>query len=165
MRSLFPALLLIAPLAQAQPAPALEALRRIMTERIQDRVGLTDSQTAKVVDRWQKFQQEHMARAHELAQIRRRFQDILVGPLPEDQKSARIKPLLAEFNALRRQQQEARQRFEDDICADLSPAQQARLIVAVEEITLQIGKALENRPMLRELRREAQEQAPRRKFR
>lgn len=165
------ALLLLAPALLAQEAApevpqAPEAIRRFMMQRIQDRVGLSDAQAQKVVDRWQRYFREHTERQRQIGQLRQRFQDILLGPGAEDQKSARVKPLLDQFMELRRQQAEAKFRFEDDIRADLSPAQQARLVVTVEEIINQMAKVLENRPLLREMRKGAAEDGgrPRRRF-
>jgi hypothetical protein len=165
------ALLFLAPALLAQEgAPevpqAPEAIRRFMMQRIQDRVGLSDAQAQKVVDRWQRYFREHTERQRQINQLRQRFQDILLGPGGEEQKSARVKPLLDQFMELRRQQAEAKFRFEDDIRADLSPAQQARLVVTVEEIINQMMKALENRPLLREMRKGALEDGgrPRRRF-
>jgi hypothetical protein len=167
VRMALPALVLLAPALPAQDAPqAPEAVRKFFLQRIQDRVGLSDAQAQKVVDRWQRFFREHSDRQQQIGQLRRRFQDILLGPGSEEQKSAKIKPLLEQFMELRRQQADAKFRFEDDIRADLSPAQQARLVTTVEEIITQLMKALENRPLLREMRKEAQEDGgrPRRRF-
>lgn len=156
-----PALLLLAPALAAQQGPrgpaGQELLRRFFLERLQDRVGLSEPQARQVADRWQRFQQEHADRQQEINHLRRRFQDILLSPEGEEQKSARIKPLLDQFRDLRRRQQEAKQRFEDDILAGLTPAQQARLVVTVEEILAQLAKAVENRPALREFRKDLRE--------
>lgn len=162
-----PALLLLAPALTAQGAKGQgqEMLRRFFLERLQDRVGLNDAQARQVADRWQRFQAEHAERQQEINHLRRRFQDILLSPDSEDQKNGRIKPLLDQFRDLRRRQQEAKQRFEDDILAGLTPAQQARLVVTVEEILAQLAKAVENRPALREFRkdlRDSEEGRPRR---
>lgn len=165
--ALLPALMILAPTLVAQETPqAPEAVRRFFLQRLQDRVGLSDAQANKVVDRWQRFTREHTERQFQIAQLRQRFQDILISPDSEDQKSARVKPLLEQFLDLRRQQAESKQRFEDDIRAGLSPAQQARLVVTVEELINQIAKVLENRPALRELRKDLKEEGgrPRRRF-
>lgn len=163
-------LLLLAPALVAQQGaarPGQEMLRKFFLERLQDRVGLSDAQARQVAERWQRFQQEHAERQQEINHLRRRFQDILLSPESEDQKSAKIKPLLEQFLDLRRRQQESKQRFEDDIRAGLSPAQQARLVVTVEEILAQLAKAIENRTALREFRkdmRDAEDGRPRRPF-
>ncbi len=166
-----PVLLLLAPALSAQgakdPAGGQEMLRRFFLEKLQDRVGLSEAQARQVAERWQRFQADHAERQQEINHLRRRFQDILLGPDSEDQKNAKVKPLLEQFLDLRRRQQEAKQRFEDDIRTGLSPAQQARLVVTVEEILAQLAKAIENRPALREFRkdmRDAEGGRPRRPF-
>jgi hypothetical protein len=165
--AVLPAFLLLAPALQAQDAQQTpEAVRRLFIQRLQDRAGLSEPQAVKVVERWQRFAREHSDRQHQIAQLRQRFQDILIGPDGEDQKSARIKPLLEQFLDLRKQQAESKQHFEDDIRAGLTPAQQARVVVTVEELINQIAKVLENRPALRELRKniKAEEGRPRQRF-
>ena len=170
MKRALPALILIAAPMAAQPAPgqAQQALRQFMMQRLQDRVGLPEAQAKQVADRWERFNKDHFERQQQLGQLRRRFQDILLGPGDEDQKSAKVKPLLEQFLDLRKQQMESKQRFEDDIRAGLTPAQQARLVVAVEEIIQQITERLKDRPLLKELRREQRQEdgegRPRRPF-
>ncbi len=165
--AVLPAILLLTPTLRAQDLPpASEAVRRIFMQRLTDRVGLSEAQASKVVDRWQRFAREHAERKAQIGQLRQRFKEILLGPDGEDQKSARIKPLLDQFLELRKQQSESMQRFEDDIRVGLTPAQQARIVVTVEELINQIVKALENRPAVRELRKNlnAEEGRPRQRF-
>lgn len=165
-----PALILAAVPVLAQPAPgqgqALQALRQFMMQRLQDRVGLSDGQARQVADRWERYNREHFERQQQLNHLRQRFQDILLGPGDEDQKSAKVKPLLEQFLDLRRQQAESKQRFEDDIRAGLTPAQQARLVVTVDELIQQLAERLKDRPALKEFRREQREAEgrPRRPF-
>lgn len=170
MNRALPALILAstALVAQSVQGEGQQALRQFIMQRLQDRVGLSDAQTRQVADRWERFNREHFERQRQMGQVRQRFEDILLGPGEEDQKSAKVKPLLERFLELRKQQVESKLRFEDDIRAGLSPAQQARLVVTVDEIIEQIRKRLENRPMLKEFRREQREGAmegrPRRPF-
>lgn len=164
MNRALPALILATATLTAQPAPGqrqgegAQAFRQIVMQRLQDRVGLSDAQTRQVADRWERFNREHFDRQRQMAQLRQRFEDILMGPGDENQKSARVKPLLDQFMDLRKQQVESKQRFEEDIRAGLSAAQQARLVVTVDEIIQQIAKRLENRPLLKELRREQRQE-------
>ena len=172
MTRVLPALILASSALTAQPAPGrgqvLQVIRQFIMQRLQDRVGLSDAQARQVSDRWERFNRAHFERQQQMGELRRRFQDILLGPGDEDQKSAKVKPLLEQFLDLRKQQVEAKQRFEDDIRAGLSPAQQARLVVTVDEITEQIRERLKDRPLMKELRREQREEGgegrPRRPF-
>ncbi len=172
MSRALPALVLAATTLVAQSGPgqgqgqALQVLRQFMMQRLQDRVGLSEPQARQVADRWERFNREHFERQQQLGQLRQRFQDILLGPGDEEQKSAKVKPLLEQFLDLRKRQVEAKQRFEDDIRAGLTPAQQARLVVTVDELIEQIKDRLKDRPLLKELRREQRESEgrPRRPF-
>lgn len=172
MHRALPALILASASLAAQNGPAQgqvqQALRQFIMQRLQDRVGLSEGQARQVADRWERFNKDHFERQQQLGQLRQRFQDILLGPGDEEQKSAKVKPLLEQFLDLRRHQVEAKQRFEDDIRANLTPAQQARLVVTVDEITQQITERLKERPLLKELRREQRqadgEGRPRRPF-
>ena len=56
------------------------------------------------------------------------------SPLPEEEKNTRIRPLVEQFSALRQQQQDLKRKFEDDIRSSLTPAQQGRFLLVVEEI-------------------------------
>lgn len=145
-----PALLLQAPGQEPddqQPDP--RPLLRFRAQRLKEGLGLSDAQADAIAKRWTAFDQEHFARQRQIAALRLRFNDILMGPEAEDRKSALIKPLLGEFMDLRRQQEEGRHRFEEDIRSGLSPAQQARLILMVDELNRKILEALRERRMQR----------------
>ncbi|MBS1766101.1 MAG: hypothetical protein JST05_01670 [Acidobacteria bacterium] len=123
------------------PRPLLQ----FRAKRLRDGLGLSNAQADAIAERWGRFDQEHFARQRQIATLRLRFNDILMGPESEDRKSELIKPLLAQFQDLRRQQEDARHRFEDDIRAGLSPAQQARLILMVDDLNKKILDALRER--------------------
>ena len=80
-------------------------------------------------------------------EIRQQFNPVLLGSDPEEVKNAKLKPLLEQFLALRRHQAQAKRRFEEEILANLSPAQKVRLIVLMEDL----------QPRLRGLFREQRE--------
>lgn len=109
-------------------------LVRFRMEQLQQTVGLPEDQARAVVDRWSRYDREQFDKAQQLQQIRKRFQEILMGPGSEDEKSAKVRPLLDQFVELRHQQADLKFKFEEDIRARLSPAQQVRLITHVEEM-------------------------------
>jgi Spy/CpxP family protein refolding chaperone len=106
-----------------------------------------------VVERWSRYDRDRDDKTQQIHQIRRRFNDILLGPGSEEEKNAKVRPLLDQFVELRRQQADLKFRFEEDIRAKLSPAQQVRLILHVEEMQRRVVEALReglgNRPGLR----------------
>lgn len=128
---------------EAQPDP--RPLLRFRAERLRTGLGLAPAQADAIAQRWGRFDQEHFQRQRQIAALRLRFNDILMGPEPEDRKSVLIKPLLDQFMALRDQQIDAKRRFEEDIRKDLSPAQQARLVLMVDDLNKKVLDALRER--------------------
>jgi hypothetical protein len=125
-------------------------LARFRMDQLQQSVGLPEAQARVVVDRWARYDLDQFEKTRQIQQLRRRFNDILLGPGAEEEKNAKVRPLLEQFVELRRQQAELKLRFEDDIRAKLSPAQQVRLILHVEEMQRRMVDAfrqgLGNRP-------------------
>lgn len=125
-------------------------LARFRLDQLQQTVGLPEDQARAVVDRWSRYDREQFEKTQQIHQIRRRFNDILLGPGSEEDKNAKVRPMLDQFVELRRQQADLKFRFEDDIRARLSPAQQVRLILQVEEMQRRVVEALKqglgNRP-------------------
>lgn len=125
-------------------------LARFRMEHLQQTVGLPEDQARGVVERWSRYDRDQFDRAQQIQALRRRFNDILMGPGTEEEKNAKIRPLLDQFVDLRRQQMDLKLRFEEDIRARLSPAQQVRLIMQVDEMQRRVAEAirqgLPNRP-------------------
>jgi len=135
--------------AQAQ-AEDERPLARFRMDHLQQTVGLPEDQARLVVERWSRYDREQFEKTQAIHQLRRRFNDILLGPGTEEEKNAKVRPLLDQFVELRRQQADLKFRFEDDIRLKLSPAQQVRLILQVEELQRRVIEALKqgvaNRP-------------------
>ncbi|HXC16831.1 MAG TPA: hypothetical protein VNV60_05260 [Holophagaceae bacterium] len=126
---------------QPDPRPLL----RFRAKRLQEGLGLDAGRAGTIAERWAQFDQEHFQRQRQIAALRLRFNDILMGPEPEDRKSALIRPVLDQFMDLRDQQMESKRRFESDIRQGLNPAQQARLILMVDDLNKQVMDALRAR--------------------
>jgi hypothetical protein len=141
--------------AQVQASPQAgeeRSLARFRMDQLQQTVGLPEDQARTVVERWSRYDREQFELTKQIQQIRHHFSDILLGPGTEEDKSAKVRPLLEQFVELRRHQKELKFRFEDDIRAKLSPVQQVRLIIQVEEMQRRVAEALRqgfaNRPGL-----------------
>lgn len=117
-------------------------LVRFRMEQLQQTVGLPEDQARAVVERWSRYDREQFDKTQQIQQIRRKFNDILMGPGSEEEKNARVRPLLEQFVDLRRQQADLKFKFEEDIRARLSPAQQVRLITHVEEMQRRMVEAI-----------------------
>lgn len=137
---------------QPPPARGLEEgpmdprpLLRFRARRLEEGLGVDTAKAQSISQRWGQFDQEHFQRQRQITALRLRFNDILMGPEPEERKSALIKPLMDQFMSLRDQQMEAKRRFEDDIRQGLSPAQQARLILMVDDLNKKVLDALRER--------------------
>jgi len=116
-------------------------LARFRMDQLQQSVGLPELQARAVVDRWARYDQDQFETTRQIQQLRHRFNDILLGPGAEEDKSAKVRPLLEQFVELRRQQAQLKLKFEEDIRAKLSPAQQVRLILHVEEMQRRVADA------------------------
>jgi hypothetical protein len=115
---------------------------QIRAGRIQQSLGLSEDRSRALAERWGRWDRVVMDRGGQMAGLRLRFNQILLGPGLEEDKCLRVKPFLDQFLTLRRQQEEDRRRFEEDILAGLSPAQQARMIVLMEDIQTRLREAL-----------------------
>ncbi|MBL0210585.1 MAG: hypothetical protein IPQ13_06675 [Holophagaceae bacterium] len=123
----------------AAAAPWLMTLR---TQRIAQTLGVPEDRAKGIAHRWSVYDREFLQRARQMMQLRSQFNQILMGPGAEDDKNARLKPLLDQFLELRRQQQDLKLKFEDDIRAQLSPAQQVRLIILVDDLQRTIREGI-----------------------
>ena len=140
-----PAMILQAPQGPEGQQPDPRPLLQFRAKRLKEGLALSDAQAEAIAQRWSRFDQEHFAHQRQIAALRLRFNDILMGPEPEDRKSELLKPLVAQFLDLRHQQEDARHRFEEDIRSGLSAAQQARLILMVDDLNRKIIEALRER--------------------
>lgn len=131
---------------RAEDGPIARQLHGLRMNRLQEVMGLPQGQARQIADRWAAYDREFIDNARRIQALRGQFNQILVGPGAEDDKNVRLKPLLEQFLEHRRRQAEAKNKFEDDIRAQLSPAQQARLIMLVENMTRKIQEGLRNRP-------------------
>ncbi|HEY3269792.1 MAG TPA: hypothetical protein VGJ89_01130 [Geothrix sp.] len=135
-------LLLLAGLPMRAQVEDERPLVRFRLEQLQQTVGLPEDQARTVVERWSRYDREQFEKTRQIQQIRRTFNDILMGPASEEEKNAKVRPLLEQFVELRRQQAELKFKFEEDIRARLSPAQQVRLITHVEEMQRRMLEAI-----------------------
>lgn len=120
----------------------MSRLFQIRTSRLQQVLGLPEDRARVVAERWGKWDREHMDRMEQGGSLRRQFNQILMCPGTEEEKNAKIKPLMDQFLALRTQQEAGRRQFEEDIRAGLTPAQQARLILVMDEIQQKLREGL-----------------------
>jgi hypothetical protein len=123
----------------AAAAPWLMTLR---TQRIAQTLGVSEDRAKSIAQRWSIYDRDFIQRAHQLMQLRNQFHQILMGSGGEDDKNARLKPLLDQFLEQRHQQQELKLKFEDDIRAQLSSAQQVRLIILVDDLQQTIREGI-----------------------
>jgi len=130
--------------------PLAEQLHEARYRRIQERLNLPADQARALADRWTRFDRDFAERAQRMIQLRQRFNTILLGPGSEADKNTQLQPHLEAYVRLRREQQELKTRFEEDIRASLPPAQQVRLILLMDEFQRRIQEGV--RETLRERR-------------
>jgi hypothetical protein len=113
--------------------------------RIQNVLGLPEDRARLMAEKWGRWDREHMDRGQQAAEIRKQFHQILMGPESEDEKNAKLKPVMDQYMTLRRAQEAGRKAFEEDIRSGLPPAQQARLVLVMEEIQQRLREGLKER--------------------
>ena len=112
----------------------LARLQRMRTERLQQALGIPEEKAKAIAGRWERYDLDNRDLRQRMRQLHQQVNGVLFGPLPEDDKNTRIKPMVEQYTALRQQQQDLKRKFEDDIRGSLTPAQQGRFLLAVEEI-------------------------------
>jgi hypothetical protein len=117
-------------------------LYQMRVNRIQQVVGLPEDRARVVAEKWSKWDREHMDRGQQAVDLRKQFNQVLLGPGSEEDKNAALKPIVDQFMALRREAEISRKNFEEDIRSGLTPAQQARLILVMEEIQQRLKEGL-----------------------
>jgi Spy/CpxP family protein refolding chaperone len=130
------------PKAGAWREAIVARLHRMRTERLQQSLGISEEKARAIADRWAQFDVDNRDNRQRLRQLNREVNGILLSPLPETEKNTRIRPLVDQFSVLRQQQQDLKRKFEDDIRSSLTPAQQGRFLLVVEEIQRALVEAI-----------------------
>ena len=126
----------------AQEGHIFAQFYQLRVARIQQSLGVSEDRAKALAERWGRWDRDLMERGRQMIQLRSQFNQILVGAGSEDEKNARVKPLVDQFMDLRQQQEDAKHRFEVEILKTLTPAQQARMILLVEDIQARIRDTL-----------------------
>ena len=139
-------------LAAQEPAPPpgraaaeghlLAQFYQLRVTRIQQTLGISEDRAKALAERWGRWDREFIGRSRQMVQLRGQLNLILLGAGPEDEKNAKVKPLVDQFLDLRQQQEAAKRQFETEILKSLTPAQQARMILLVEDIQGKIRDTL-----------------------
>lgn len=128
--------------AMARRDRIVAQLHEIRVRKLQQGLGLPDEKARSIADRWSQFDVESFARRRQMNQLRQQMNATLMGPGSEDDKNKRIQPVVGQLTELRRQQQESRRHLEDDIRGSLTPAQQGRFIILVDEFEKSLHDAI-----------------------
>lgn len=133
--------------AERRPAPRRERIVAVLHElrstRLQRALGLSEEKANTIADRWGLFDEESFSRRQLMGKLRQEMNATLTGPGSEDEKSRKLKPVVEELSALRQQQEASRKRFEEDIRGSLTPAQQGRFILLVDEFQKSLQDAIQ----------------------
>jgi hypothetical protein len=117
-------------------------IHQLRKDKIQQALGVSADKAGAIADRWTQFDQDSAARRQDMKQLREQVNGILVGPGSEDEKNTKLRPMVERLSTLQKQQQETKRAFEEDIRAGLTPAQQARFILLVEEFQRSLQEAI-----------------------
>jgi hypothetical protein len=115
---------------------------QLRVARIQASLGLPEDRARAMAERWGRWDRDLMERGRQMMLLRAQFNQVLLGAGSEDDKCAKVRPLVDQFLELRQQQEDAKHRFEAEILKSLTPAQQARMIILVEDIQGRIRETL-----------------------
>jgi hypothetical protein len=118
-------------------------LHEIRSDKLQRTLGLNEAKAHDIADRWGKFDEDSFARRQKMAELRQQMNAVLMGPGTEDEKNKKLQPVVEQLASHRQQQQEARKHFEGEILGSLTPAQQGRFILLVEEFQKTLQDAIQ----------------------
>lgn len=118
-------------------------LHEFRSKRLQQSLGLTEEKANAIANRWSQFDEISMTRRREMAQLRQQMNGALMGPGTEEEKNKKIEPIVGQLAGLRQQQQYARKHFEEEVQATLTPAQQGRFILLMDEFQKSLQEAIQ----------------------
>ena len=118
-------------------------LHEIRSKKLQQALGLTEEKANAIADRWSLFDEESSTRRQQMVQLRQQMNTTLVGPGSEEDKNRKLQPIVEQLTGLRQQQEGSRKRFEEDIQGSLTPAQQGRFILLVDEFQKSLQEAIQ----------------------
>jgi hypothetical protein len=128
---------------RARIAARLHAIR---SRLIMNSLGVPETLARSVADRWGQFDFESHDRRQAMRAARQKVQEILMGPGSEEEKNIKVLPAMNQFSGLQKQQKEAKQKFEEDLQRMLTPVQQGRFIILMDEFQRKLLEAMpENR--------------------
>jgi len=120
----------------------LARLHQMRMERLQQSLGGSEEKARSIADRWAQFDLDSRDLRGRTRQLQQQINAVLLSPVPEAEKNVRIRPLMEQLSALRQQQQDLKRKFEDDIRSGLTPAQQGRFVLVVEELQRALLQAI-----------------------
>jgi hypothetical protein len=123
----------------------MERLHEIRARKLQDTLGLTGEKANAIADRWSLFDEESFSRRQQMIQLRQQMNATLMGPGSEEDKNRKLQPVVDQLAGLRQQQEASRKRFEEDIRGSLTPAQQGRFILLMDEFQKSLQEAIQER--------------------
>jgi hypothetical protein len=126
----------------AQESHLMAQFYQLRVTRIQLTLGFSEDRARALAERWGRWDRDFIGRARQLIALRGQLNQVLVGAGSEEDKNAKVKPLLDQFLELRQEQEAGKRQFEGEVLKSLSPAQQARMILLVEDIQGRIRETL-----------------------
>ncbi len=138
-----------------RPGPGLRAaprrdrirtrLHEIRSRKLQADLGLPADKANGIADRWGQFDEEGFARRQQMQGLRQQMKGTLLGPGSEQDKNRAVQPLVEQLTRLQQQQEDARKQFQEDLRGTLTPAQQARFLMLMEDFKRALLEAIQER--------------------
>jgi hypothetical protein len=123
----------------------LARLHEIRSRKLQQALGLPSDKANNIADRWGQYDEEAFARRQQIQGLRQQMNGTLLGPGSEQDKNRAVQPLVEQLTHLQQQQEESRKQFQDDLRGSLTPTQQARFLMLMEDFKRSLQEAIQER--------------------
>jgi hypothetical protein len=115
---------------------------QLRVDRIHRGLGLPLDRARSMAERWARWDRENLETGTQLVQVRQVLNQTLSGPGTDEEKNVRMKPAMEQYLQLRRQQEDARRKFHEEILANLTPVQQVRMLQLMDDFQARLKDAL-----------------------
>lgn len=122
--------------------PLANQLFKLRMSRIQQTLGLSEDRARVIAERWKQLDRDFVDGINRTNDLKEQMEQILKSSCDEGEKNRKIKPLIAQYVSTWTQIGESRKKFEEDSKAGLSPAQQARFILLMDQLHQELERLL-----------------------
>jgi hypothetical protein len=122
--------------------PLATQLFKLRMNRLEQTLGLSEDRARTIAERWRRLDHDFVNGINRTNSLKEQMEQILKSSCDESEKNRKIKPLIAQHGATWAQIGESRRKFEEESRAALSPAQQARFILLMDQLHQELERLL-----------------------